>query len=93
MQLSAIDIQLKSADRVFRLYVKSLHDKAVYRCEESFVFSNTPLIEALDNIRNPYKSLENKIDNISIALEKQLDRMSSMLNRNTAEHSAINNCH
>jgi hypothetical protein len=31
MQLSSIDIQLKYADRVFRQYVKSLHDKAVYR--------------------------------------------------------------
>ena len=34
-QISLPDIQLKHADRVFRLYVKSLHDKAVYRSEES----------------------------------------------------------
>jgi hypothetical protein len=75
MQLSAIDIQLKSADIVFRLYVKSLHDKAVYRCEESIAFSNTPLIQALDNIRNPYKSLEKKIDYIAAALVgKQLNQ-------------------
>jgi hypothetical protein len=31
MQLTLPDIQLKYADRVFRLYVKSLHDKAVCR--------------------------------------------------------------
>jgi hypothetical protein len=59
------DIQLESADRIFRLYVKSLHNKAVYRCEESLAFNNTPLVEALDQIRNPYKPLENKIDNTS----------------------------
>ena len=35
MQLTLPDIQLKYADRVFRLYVKSLHDKAVCRGEES----------------------------------------------------------
>ena len=35
LQLSAINIQLKDADRVFRLYIKSLGDKAVYRVEES----------------------------------------------------------
>jgi len=29
-QITLPDIQIKSADRVFRLYVKSLHDKAVY---------------------------------------------------------------
>lgn len=75
-QLSSIDIQLKYADRVFRLYVKSLHDKAVYRCEESLAFKYTPLIEALDQIRKPYKAieaLENKIDNLAAALERQLN--------------------
>jgi len=35
LQLTAINIQLKDADRVFRLYIKSLGDKAVYRVEES----------------------------------------------------------
>ena len=34
-QLSAPNIQLKEANRVFRLYIKSLGDKAVYRTEES----------------------------------------------------------
>lgn len=34
-QLSAINIQLKEADRVIRLYIKFLSDKAVYRAEES----------------------------------------------------------
>jgi hypothetical protein len=75
-QLSSIDIQLKYADRVFRQYVKSLRDKAVYRCEESLAFKYTPIIEALDQIRNPYKALEaldNKIDNLAAALERQLN--------------------
>jgi hypothetical protein len=35
LQLSAINIQLKDAGRVFRLYIKSLGDKAVCRVEES----------------------------------------------------------
>jgi hypothetical protein len=34
-QLSGIDIQLEVADRVFRFYIKSLGEKAVYRVEES----------------------------------------------------------
>jgi hypothetical protein len=55
MQLTLPDIQLKYADRVFRLYVKSLHDKAVCRREESLKL-NLPLPEAFDNIRHPYKS-------------------------------------
>jgi len=35
LQMTLHDIQLKSGERVFRLYVKSLRDKAVYRVEES----------------------------------------------------------
>jgi hypothetical protein len=46
LQLSAINIQLKEADRVFRLYVKSLGDKAVYRVEES-VKMNSSIADAL----------------------------------------------
>jgi len=63
MQLTLPDIQLKYTDRVFRLYVKSLHDKAVCRGEESLKL-NMLLPEAFDNIRNPYKSLEKKLDDI-----------------------------
>ena len=52
------DIQLKYAGRVFRLYIKSLHDKAVYRSEESLTLNRALLPEALDNIRHPYRSIE-----------------------------------
>jgi hypothetical protein len=62
-QLTFPDIQLKSADRVFRLYVKVIKDKAYFRGEESLTL-NQVLPEALDNIRHPYKSLEKKIDRV-----------------------------
>jgi hypothetical protein len=35
LQLTAINIQFEDADRVFRLYIKPVGDKAVYRVEES----------------------------------------------------------
>ena len=60
-QLTLPDIQLKYVDRVFRLYVKSLHDRVVYRNEE-LLNLNQLLPEAIDNIRHPFKSLERKID-------------------------------
>ena len=63
MQLTLPDIQLKFADRVFRLYVKSLHDKAVCRGEESLKL-NQLLPEAFDSIRHPYKSIDKKLDEI-----------------------------
>jgi hypothetical protein len=62
-QLTLPDIQLKDADRVFRVYVKSLHDKAVYRSEESFTLKRI-LPKALESIRYPYKSVEKKLDEL-----------------------------
>jgi hypothetical protein len=52
LQLSAINVQLKDAGRVFRLYIKSLGDKAVYRIEES-VMIRSPLVDVLHTIRGP----------------------------------------
>jgi hypothetical protein len=52
LQLTAINIQLKDADRVFRLYIKSLGDKAVYRVEES-VKMRWPIVDVLRTIRSP----------------------------------------
>ena len=48
-QLSAPNIQLKEASRVFRLYIKSLGDKAVCRVEESLEMGST-IVDALDTI-------------------------------------------
>jgi hypothetical protein len=58
LQLSAINIQLKDAGRVFRLYIKSLGEKAVYRVEES-VMMWSPLVDVLHTIRSP-SELQNK---------------------------------
>jgi hypothetical protein len=52
MQLSGLDIQLKHADRVFRLYIRSNGGKAFYRAEES-IKDDSPLYKALSHIRNP----------------------------------------
>jgi hypothetical protein len=51
-QLGGINIQLKAAGRVFRLYIKSLGDRAVYRLEES-VKTHSSIVDALHTIRNP----------------------------------------
>jgi hypothetical protein len=59
-QLTLPDIQLKTAASVFRLYIKSLKDRAVCRAEESLKVDSL-LPEALDNIRHPYKSIESKL--------------------------------
>ena len=49
LQLSAPNIQLKEASMVFRLYIKSLGDQAVYRAEES-VKMRSSIVDALHTI-------------------------------------------
>jgi len=71
-QITLPDIQLKYAYRVFRLYLKSLQGKAVYRAEESLKL-NQILPEALDNVTRPYKSIENKVDKLSEQLNQFKD--------------------
>jgi fumarate hydratase class II len=67
-QLTFPDIQLKSADRVFRLYVKIIKGKTYCRGEKSLTL-NQVLPEVLDNIRHPYKLLEKKLDHMIELLE------------------------
>jgi hypothetical protein len=52
LQLSAINIQPKNADRVFRVYIQSLGDKTVYGVEEPLKI-RSPLTDALHTIRSP----------------------------------------
>lgn len=90
MQLTLPDIQLIHADQVFRLYIKSLHDKAVYRCEESLT-AKSPLIESVNKIRNPNKVLENKVDEICEVVKLLNQKVDFLLNGKAKGYSDINN--
>jgi hypothetical protein len=66
LQLSANNIQLKEANRVFRLYIKSLGDKAVYTGKESVKIHSSILdvlhtiigtVQSQDYIRDPETNL------------------------------------
>jgi hypothetical protein len=70
-QLTLHDIQLKYADRVFREYVKIKQGKAYCRVEES-VKLNKVLLEALDNIRHPFTSIERKIDSLTAKIDEMI---------------------
>ena len=66
-QLYLPDIQLKFAYQVFRMYVKSLHSRAVYRVEKSLTLS-LPLVDAINSIILPMRAindLQNEIRELS----------------------------
>jgi hypothetical protein len=74
-QLSLPDIQLKHLGQVFRVYVKSLHDRSVYRAEKSLTL-DLPLSKALDSITSPVKAMM-ELKNEVIRLSQKIDLMSS----------------
>ena len=84
-QITLPDIQLKYVDRVFRLYVKSLHDKAVLRAEEQ-LNSKQILPEALDCILNPNKSLHEKLDLLLLALYQEMPNQNKKKNNSHKMH-------
>jgi hypothetical protein len=68
-QVTLPDIQLKTAARVFRIYMKSLQGRAVCRAEESLRL-DLVLPVALDNIRHPYRSIDAKLSKILEIVER-----------------------
>ena len=91
-QLTLPDIQIKHVDRVFRLYVKSLHDKAVYRSEESLTLKRV-LPEALESIRYPYKSVEKKLDELPERIKQIINTSQiSKCNCNQSQDHQNANC-
>jgi len=61
LQLTGLHIQLKDADRVFRLYIKSLGGRTFYRAEESLKLRSFTLVDALRSIRcNADREVEEK---------------------------------
>jgi len=73
-QLHLPDIQLKHMDQVFRMYIKSLQDKAVCRVEKSLAL-DLPLTKALDSITSPGKAI-NDLKNVVIQLGQKIDSLS-----------------
>jgi len=87
-QITLPDIQLKYAQRVFRLYVKSLKGKAVYRAEESLTLHNAPNCEALRSIRNPNESM---IEELSETVKGLVTMVNRVLENLPCRHR-IKNC-
>jgi len=72
-QMYLPDIQLKYAGQVFRMYIKSLHDRSVCRVEKSLTL-DLPLARALDSITSPVKAMT-ELKNEVIRLSQKIDLM------------------
>lgn len=75
-QVTLPDIQISTAFRVFRLYVKNLEGQPYYRCEESRQV-NQPL-QILDSMLNVNQGVEKRMDELS----RKIDSLIKLINKN-----------
>ena len=62
LQFTGLNIQVKHAFHLFRLYIKAKGEDTLYRIEESFCFKNKPVLEAINDIFNPNEKIETTAD-------------------------------
>ena len=68
-------IQVKHLDHMFRIYIKSMGPNTVCRVEESGNSVNKPVIEAINDIFNPYEKFERQI----VEHDKKLNEIQNLL--------------
>lgn len=61
-QVIGLKMQVSHLDHLFRVYIKSMRKDTVCRVEESKNKVNKPVVEALNDIFNPYERIENLIN-------------------------------
>jgi hypothetical protein len=71
MQFTGLNMQVRHALRMFRVYIKSKGGDAICRVEESISPKNKSAVEVINNIFNPYERLEKQIGDLS----RKIDRL------------------
>ena len=69
LHFSAIKIQVKHLDHIFRIYIKALEKDTVCRVEEN-KHPKRPAIEFINDIFNPIESIQTKLTKICDRLDK-----------------------
>lgn len=73
LHFSAVKIQVKHLDHLFRIYIKVLDKDTIYRVEEPKQ-PKVPPLEFINDIFNPMERIEIQLSGIS----EQLDKLTSL---------------
>jgi hypothetical protein len=72
LQFTGLNIQVKHAFHLFRLYIKVRGENTLCRIEESVSFKDKTVIEAINNIFNPNERLEKQIADLVSKVDQLL---------------------
>lgn len=73
LQFTGLNIQVKHAFHLFRLYIKVRGENTLCRIEESVTFSDKTVIEAINNVFNPNERLEKQIVDLVSKVDQLLE--------------------
>jgi hypothetical protein len=80
LQFTGLNIQVKHALHLFRIYIKAKGENTLCRVEESISHKNKPVLEAINDIFNPNERLERRIAELGAAINHILKLLSSIAN-------------
>ncbi len=91
MQFTGLNVQVRHALRMFRVYIKSKGGDTFCRVEESISPENKSAMEAINDIFNPNERLERQIKDLSRKID-QLMMSSSNDTKSTSHPVTDNDC-
>lgn len=78
LQYTGLNIQVKHAFHLFRIYIKAKGEDTLCRIEESISHKNKPVLEAINDIFNPNERLEKQIAELNTKVDLLLDSFNSI---------------
>jgi hypothetical protein len=97
LQFTGLNIQVRHAFHLFRLYIKSKGEDTVSRVEESISEKNKSVIEVINDIFNPNERLEKQISELSSKIEllsqSCSNRIISTTNATAADYNSSKGIH
>jgi hypothetical protein len=72
LQFTGLNIQVRHAFHLFRLYIKSKGENTLCRVEELITPKNKPVLKAINDVFNPTERLEKQIEDLNLKIDRLL---------------------
>jgi hypothetical protein len=80
LHFSAIKVQVKYLDHIFRIYIKAMGKETVSRVEES-LYPNKPALEFINNIFNPMEKVERQIADFRDEMNRKISTIYDLVSK------------
>jgi hypothetical protein len=85
LHFSAIKVQVKYLDHIFRIYIKAMGKETVSRVEES-LHTNKPALEFINNVFNSIENVERQISEFRAELNTKISAIYDLVSKRVLNH-------